>query len=87
MSINSEELEYKLSIIELGNNEFTFKTSNGHSVKNIEIYDLQGRKVYVLNGFENSVTYSLPALNKATYIAKATMDNDVVVAKKMVKRF
>ena len=87
LSINSEELEYKLSIIELGNNEFTFKTSNGHSVKNIEIYDLQGRKVYVLNGFENSVTYSLPALNKATYIAKATMDNDVVVAKKMVKRF
>lgn len=87
LSIHSLELKNQLSIIELGNNEFTFKTSNMHPVKSLEIYDVQGRKVYVLDGFENSATYSLPALHKATYIAKATMDNEVVVTKKMLKRF
>jgi uncharacterized protein YjfI (DUF2170 family) len=87
LSIHSLELKNQLSIIELGNNEFIFKTSNMHPVKSLEIYDVQGRKVYVLDGFENSATYSLPALHKATYIAKATMDNEVVVTKKMLKRF
>ncbi|PWI30532.1 hypothetical protein DI383_03520 [Flavobacteriaceae bacterium LYZ1037] len=86
LSVNTDTLENNITIIALGNNEFTFKSTNSKPVKTVGIYDIQGRKIYSLEGFEKSKTYNLPALSKTTYVAKLILEDETIVTKKMTNR-
>ena len=72
--------------MDLQDSRVQFSTSNGLSIKNVQIYDLLGRQLYNLNGNGNVATYNLSNLSKTVYIAKVTLSNGAIITKKAVKR-
>lgn len=76
-----------LSIIELSNGDVKFKLNGNHLMQRIEIIDLLGRYLYILDAEDSSDnTYNLSNLSQAAYIAKVTLDNGYIITKKAVKR-
>ncbi|RZW43756.1 MAG: T9SS type A sorting domain-containing protein, partial [Flavobacteriaceae bacterium] len=76
-----------LSIIELSNGDVKFKLNGNHLMQRIEIIDLLGRSLYILDAEDSSDnTYNLSNLSQAAYIAKVTLDNGYIITKKAVKR-
>jgi hypothetical protein len=76
-----------ISIIELNNDQVKFTIdSNKLSIKNVEIVDLMGRKIYNFKGSNNSESYNLSNLSSTTYIAKITLSNNQVIHKKAIKK-
>ncbi|MBN4070615.1 T9SS type A sorting domain-containing protein [Olleya sp. AH-315-F22] len=52
-----------------------------NTIKNVEVYDINGRKVL---STINSNSFSVKTLAKGLYIVKGTSDNNVVVTKKLI---
>ena len=75
-----------LSIFEHNNGHFQFKLSGIHTMKNIQIIDLQGRILYNFEVNSNDVTRQLSALSQTPFIANITLDNNQTLTKKAMKR-
>ncbi|WP_452227326.1 T9SS type A sorting domain-containing protein [Lacinutrix cladophorae] len=86
LSVNENEYTNALTIIEQADGSVQFNTSNALEIKNVKIYDVLGRLLYNLNGNSSTEIYHLDNLSQATYVAKVTLSNDVVITKKAVKR-
>ncbi len=88
LSLDDNNLnENDLIIIEGTNHNVTFKISSHQQMKSIEIIDLLGRTIYILDGESVSqITYNLSNLSQATYLAKVTFTDGNVIIKKAVKR-
>ena len=56
-------------------------TFSGDSIKTIEVYDINGRKVLSMI---NSNSFSVKTLTQGVYIVKGTSDNNVIVTKKLI---
>ena len=80
--INSNQL----TVIELSDGSTKFKVNEAFSIKQLEILDLLGRKIYSIIGSSYEEIYFLPQLQQSAYIVKATLSNDQVLTKKVVKR-
>ena len=72
-----------LKIIELGDDNVQFKTSN--NIKTVKIFDLLGRELYNLKGNSNDETYNLSKLSSTIYVAKVELSNGVILTKKALK--
>ena len=86
LTINENELNNALTIIEQQDGNVKFTTSNSLEIKNVKIYDVLGRLLYNLEGNSSTEIYNLDNLSQATYVAKVTLSNDVVITKKAIKR-
>jgi len=86
LSIDENELNNALSIIELQDGSVKFTVSNNLEIKNVKIYDTLGRLLYNLEGNSHTEIYNLSNLSQAAYVAQVTLSNDIVVTKKAVKR-
>ena len=76
-----------LIIYEDNNDNVTFSLdSNDVRIQSIKIYDMLGRELFNLKAENNTQTYNLSNLNKATYIAQIQLSNGTVVSKKAVKK-
>lgn len=76
-----------VTITELTNGDVEFKlNSNQHTITNIDILDMLGRRVYNLKGNSTSEVYNLSLLSKSAYIAKITLSNGQVISKKALKQ-
>jgi len=82
IKINSDSLQ----INELPNGDVQFKLTSPFEMKSIEIIDLLGRTLYLLEAQGNSQTFSLSNLSQATYLAKVKLSNGYVITKKALKR-
>jgi hypothetical protein len=67
-------------------NRISFSIGGNAPITRIELYDLLGRKLgdYLSNDF--SVTLEVPQLKNATFIARVTLENGLVLLKKAFKR-
>lgn len=87
LSVNEAKLDNNvLQIIELPNGDVQFKLSSPFEMKSIEIVDLLGRTLYLLEAQGNSQTFSLSNLSQATYLAKVKLSNGKEITKKAIKR-
>ncbi len=76
-----------VSIIELDSDLVKFTVhSNQITIREVEIIDLTGRTVYNFKGENNSEIYNLSNLSSSAYVAKITLSNGQVVAKKAIKK-
>ncbi|TJY38133.1 T9SS type A sorting domain-containing protein [Pontimicrobium aquaticum] len=88
LSLNEQLIgSNQLSIIEHANGNVQFKLNASNSMTNIKIIDLQGRILYNFDVSNNDETLSLSNLSGAPYIAKITLDNNVIINKKAIKRY
>jgi hypothetical protein len=55
-------------------------------MKNIEIIDLLGRKLYNFKPVTNNEKFRLFNLMNTLYIARVTLDNNAVITKKSIKK-
>ncbi|MCK0179483.1 T9SS type A sorting domain-containing protein [Flavobacteriaceae bacterium S0862] len=79
--------DYALSIIELNNGDVQFKLNATNNISNIKIIDLQGRILYNFKVDSKDETLNLSNLSQAPYIAKITLDNNLVITKKAIKKY
>ena len=87
LSVVDNSLDEKaLTIIEHNNGHVQFKLNAINKMSNIKIIDLQGRILYNYNVNGNDETLSLTNLSSAPYIAKVTLDNNITINKKAVKK-
>jgi len=75
-----------LLIIDHLNGEVQFKYQGNHVMKNIEIIDLLGRKLYNFKPVTNNEKFRLFNLTNTLYIARVTLDNNAVFTKKFIKK-
>ncbi|MFC0603257.1 beta strand repeat-containing protein [Winogradskyella pulchriflava] len=75
-----------LTIIELPNGDVQFSVGENHTIINVEILDVLGRRIYSLKGNNATEVYTLSKLSKAPYIAKVTLSNGQTISKKAIKR-
>ena len=87
LSIESLETQAGLTLIELSDGSLQFKVSDDLTIDNVKIYDTLGRLLYNLEGENSTETYKLSNLSQATYLARVTLSNDLVITKKAIKRF
>ena len=76
-----------LSIIEFNNGDVQFKLNATNNISNIKIIDLQGRILYNFKVDSKDETLNLSNLSQAPYIAKITLDNNLVITKKAIKKY
>ncbi|GGI56474.1 hypothetical protein GCM10011444_07830 [Winogradskyella haliclonae] len=88
LSIDDDILnENDLIITELNDGNVKFELKNASlSINNISIYDLQGRRVYNLDGDSSSETYNLSNLKSQVFIAKVELANGLTITKKSIKK-
>ncbi|MDX1773123.1 GEVED domain-containing protein [Oceanihabitans sediminis] len=86
LSMEENELNTGLTIIELQDGDVQFQVANNLEIKNVKIYDVLGRLLYNLQGNNSTEVYNLNKLSQSTYIAKITLSNGIVISKKAVKR-
>ncbi|WP_299112474.1 hypothetical protein [uncultured Winogradskyella sp.] len=75
-----------LTIIELTNGDVKFKVGSQFTINQVEILDLQGRQIYVLQGNSSTEVFNLSQLSSAPYVAKVTLSNGRVISKKAIKQ-
>ena len=79
--------ENALKIIEDKNGQVNFNYTGNSNMISIEIFDIQGRAVYNFRVNNNNANYNLSNLRQAPFIARVTLDNNVVLNKKAIKRY
>jgi len=88
LSINNVDINKNaLSIIEHKNGDVQFKLNDINNISNIKIIDLQGRILYDFKVDSKDETFNLSNLSQAPYIAKITLDNNLVITKKAIKKY
>ena len=75
-----------LTIVQLENDEVQFTATNNLNIKNVAIFDLLGRQLYQFTGNSNQETYKLSNLHNSVFVAKVTLSNGGVIAKKAFKK-
>ncbi|MGY0391399.1 choice-of-anchor D domain-containing protein [Bizionia sp. KMM 8389] len=76
-----------LSIVELSDNQVQFRIDNNAlTIKEVEIIDLLGRRIYQFKGNSQTEVYNLQNLSNASYLARVTLSNNQVVVKKAIKK-
>ncbi len=75
-----------LSIIELANGHVKFTIGQNQTIKNVKIFDIQGRLLYNLKGNNPVEVYNLSNLSRSAYIAKVTLSNGQTVTKRAIKQ-
>ncbi|MGJ8551013.1 GEVED domain-containing protein [Winogradskyella wichelsiae] len=75
-----------ITITELQNGMVEFRVKNTHTIKQVAIIDLTGRRIYNLKGNSATEVYNLSKLSQAAYIAKITLSNGQVLNKKAIKQ-
>ncbi|WP_189702609.1 choice-of-anchor D domain-containing protein [Subsaximicrobium wynnwilliamsii] len=75
-----------LLIMELKDGRVRFSVDKNLNIKNIEILDLLGRRLYNLKANNSSEIFELSNLSQSTYFAKATLSNGQVILKKAIKQ-
>ncbi len=76
-----------LTLIEHKNGDVEFNLDSIHQIRNIKIFDLQGRLLYNFQVSTNSVRTELLGLSQMPYIAQITLDNHQTLTKKAIKRY
>ncbi|MFD1016845.1 GEVED domain-containing protein [Winogradskyella rapida] len=80
-------LSNTITITELQEDLVQFKVDGPHSIKHIDIIDINGRLVYSLKGNNSTEVYNLSKLSQAAYMAKITLSNGQVLSKKAIKQY
>ena len=87
LSINEVELQTdNLNILEKEYGVIEFSTNSQSIIKNIQVYDMLGRLIYNVdyNDESNKVTLDVNTLNNSVFIAKATLNTNKVITKKIL---
>ncbi len=83
---NPKDLTSELSVTEFDNGLVQFSVTNNRTIKTVQIVDILGRTVYLLQGNSSTETYDISKLKKAVYFARVTLDNNEVIVQKAVKK-
>lgn len=86
LSLASENIENKLSIINLDEENVQFLVSENLTMQQIQISDLLGRTIFEYKGEENSIIISLARVSSVIYFAKVKLSNNQVITKKLLKK-
>ncbi|RCW93404.1 List-Bact-rpt repeat protein [Winogradskyella arenosi] len=82
-----QSLSNTITITELTEDLVQFNVDGPHSIKHIDIIDINGRLVYSLEGHNSTEVYNLSRLSQAAYMAKITLSNGQVLSKKALKQY
>ncbi|MBT8253580.1 MAG: T9SS type A sorting domain-containing protein, partial [Bacteroidia bacterium] len=88
LGLDDTEVRNGLIVYEDTNGVFNIKVSDANRISAIEVTDLLGRYVYRIDGLE-TVHHQFDGLklSQATYLIRVSLENGVVLTKKVVKRF
>ncbi len=87
LSINDNIIDSsELTITELTDGNVKFKVGSQFTINQIEILDLLGRQVYLLQGNNSTEVFNLSRLSSTAYIAKVTLSNGQIINKKAIKQ-